>query len=329
MSYRDVNVRWLGVVFLIAFAKANYSCTSKSDIETEISNISVDVSMQLFHKEFAQAAPQDLEQLRLKYPRLLPTRTDDSVLIAKMTGKDSIQNILEDAVDKAGFNYSQIEQDIEGVMRHVKYYFPEFKPTPIITLISEVEYNYQVIPSEEALYISLDTYLGKEHELYIGVNQYIKENLNIEQLPADVGMAYAELFVEPTMDRTLLGSMIYHGKLHYLQRLFVPEARGDYIFNYPEEKYQFTIENEEQMWRYLIGEELLYDTDSRLLSRFILPAPFSKFYLEVDQQTPGGVGKYLGYRIVQAFMDNNEVDLDAMIALPAEEIFKRSKYKPE
>jgi gliding motility-associated lipoprotein GldB len=329
MSYKIVNYRWVGIIFLFAFAKANLSCTSKTDTEKEISNIQVDVEMQLFHQEFAQATPDDLAQLREEYPRLLPVRTNDSILIAKMTGQDSIQNILEGAIDKAAFNYEQIEKDVEEVMRHVKYYFPEFQPTPIITLISEVEYNYQVIPSEEALYISMDTYLGKDHELYIGVNQYIKENLNIEQLPADVGMAYAELFVEPTMDRTLLGSMVYYGKLHYLQRLFVPEARGDYIFNYPKEKYQFTLENEEQMWRYIIGEELLYDTDSRLLSRFILPAPFSKFYLEVDQQTPGGVGNYLGYRIVQAFMDNNEVDLDVMINLPAEEIFKRSKYKPE
>jgi gliding motility-associated lipoprotein GldB len=329
MSYKIVNYRWVGIIFLFAFAKANLSCTSKTDTENEIAKIPVDVTMQLFHQEFEQAGPQDLAELRQEYPRLLPKRTTDSILIAKMTGKDSIQNILENAVNKAAFDYGQIEQDIEDVMRHVKYYFREFQPTPIITLISEVEYNYQVIPSEEALYVALDTYLGKDHELYIGINQYIKENLNIEQLPADVGMAYAELFVEPTMDRTLLGSMVYYGKLHYLQRLFVPEARGDYIFNYPTEKYQFTVENEEQMWRYIIGEELLYDTDSRLLSRFILPAPFSKFYLEVDQQTPGGVGKYLGYRIVQAFMDYNEVDLDVMINLPAEEIFKRSKYKPE
>lgn len=324
-----MNYKWIGIVFLFAFAKANLSCTSTSDVEAEISNIPVDVELQLFHQEFAQVSPEELPQLKEKYPKLFPARNADSLYIAKMTGQDSIQNILENAVKKADFDYKGIEEDIEDVMRHVKYYFPDFQPTPVITLISEVEYDYQVIPSEEALYISIDTYLGKDHELYLGISQYIKDNLNIEQLPADVALAYSKLFVEPTMDRSLLGSMIYHGKLHYLQQLFVPEARGDYLFNYTPEKYQFTVENEEQMWRYLIGEQLLYDTDSRLLSRFILPAPFSKFYLEVDQETPGGVGRYLGYRIVDAFMNNNNVDLDAMIALPAEEIFNRSKYKPE
>jgi uncharacterized protein YjaZ len=82
------------------------------------------------------------------------------------------------------------------------------------------------------------------------------------------------------------------------------------------------------MWRYFVDNELIYKTDSKLLSRFILPAPFSKFYLEVDQQTPGGVGRYIGYRMVKSFMENNEVDIETMIQLNAEDIFERSKYKP-
>jgi gliding motility-associated lipoprotein GldB len=329
MGYNVVNYRWFGLVIFVAFAKATISCTSTPDLQTEISKIPVNVEIQLFHKEFANADPLQLPLLREKYPRLFPIRSADSTYVAKMTGNDSIQNILESAVKKASFDYNKIETDVEDVMRHIKYYFPEFKPTPIITIISEVEYNYQIIPSEEALYISVDTYLGKDHELYIGINKYIKDNLNIEQLPADVAMAYAQLFVEPSMDRTLLGSMIYYGKLHYLQRSFAPEERGDYIFNYAPDKYQFTVDNEEQMWRYLIGEQLLYDTNSKLLSRFIMPGPFSKFYLDVDQNTPGGVGRYLGYRIVDAFMKNNDVGLDLMIAMPADELFNRSKYKPE
>lgn len=329
MSYKVMNYKWIGIILFLAFAKATISCTSTTDLEKEIAAIPVDVELVQFHNEFARSTPDDLDSLKLKYPRLFDYRAPDSLYLRKLMGRDSIQNILQNAVEKADFDYNKMEYDVENIMRHIKYYFPEFQPTPIITILSEVEYNYQIIPTEEALYISLDTYLGKDHELYIGINKYIKNNLNIEQLPADVALAYANLFVEPTMDRTLLGSMIYHGKLHYLQKQFAPEEKGDHIFNYTPEKYDFTVKNEEQMWRYLIGEELVFSTDARLLSRFILPAPFSKFYLDIDQETPGGVGRYLGYRIVESFMKNNNVDLEAMIALPADELFNRSKYKPE
>ena len=221
-----------------------------------------------------------------------------------------------------------MESEVEDVMRHVIYYFPEFKPTPVVTVLSDVNYRQKVIPTASQLIISIDTYLGKDHELYTGINKYQRENLNREQLPVDVAQAYARLFVKPSMDRALLDHMIYHGKLHYVQELFAPKATGDQLFNYSPEKYVFTVENESQMWRYFIENEMLYDTDSKLLSRFILPAPFSKFYLEVDQQTPGGVGRYIGYRMVKSFMENNQVELETMIDLNAEEIFKRSKYKP-
>lgn len=329
ISYKLVNSFYLRLFVVLAFAKALTSCNSSSDKEQEIAKIPMDVELRLFHKEFAEAEVADLPDLKERYPRLLSPRTPDSLLIAKIQGRDSIQDILESAVQKANFDYDEIERDVESIMRHVKYYFPEFEPTSVVTMISEVEYNYQVIPTEEALYLAMDTYLGKDSELYLGISKYIRSQLNVEQLPADVGLAYAKLFVPQTMERSLLENMVYHGKLHYIQKLFVPDASNDLIFNYTPEKYQFTVDNETEMWRYLIGEELLYDTDSQLLSRFILPAPFSKFYLEVDQNTPGGVGRYLGYKIVDAFMKNNDVSLDALIALPADEIFKRSKYKPE
>jgi gliding motility-associated lipoprotein GldB len=316
------------IFIILAFAKALSSCTSISEVEEEIANIPLDVDLIAFHKDFAKAETSDLEDLKNKFPLFFPARVSDSIWVAKMQGKDTIHNVLEKAVEKADFNYDDIELQLEDVMRHVTYYFPDFKSTPIVTVISDVNYRQKIIPTSNQLIVAIDTYLGKEHELYSGINKYQRENLNIQQLPADAALSYASLFVEPTMDRTLLGSMIYHGKLHYLQTLFTPKSPREHLFSYSKEKYQFTVENESQMWRYFIDNELLYDTDSSLLSRFILPAPFSKFYLEVDQQTPGGVGRYIGYRIVESFMKNNQVDLETMIQLNAEDIFKRSKYKP-
>lgn len=316
------------IFIILAFAKALLSCTSTNEVEEEIANIPLDVDLVTFHKDFAKTETSDLQDLKNKFPLFFPSRVSDSVWIAKMQGKDTIHNVLEKAVEKADFNYDDIELQLEDIMRHVTYYFPDFKSTPIVTVISDVNYRQKIIPTSNQLIVAIDTYLGKEHELYSGINKYQRENLNIQQLPADAALAYASLFVEPTMDRTLLGSMIYHGKLHYLQTLFTPKSPREHLFSYSKEKYQFTVENESQMWRYFIDNELLYDTDSSLLSRFILPAPFSKFYLEVDQQTPGGVGRYIGYRIVESFMKNNQVDLETMIQLNAEDIFKRSKYKP-
>jgi gliding motility-associated lipoprotein GldB len=313
---------------ILTFAKAITSCTSVTKVEDQIANIQVDIHLTTFHKDFAAVSEENLPDLKKEFPMFFPQRIPDSIWISKLKGQDAIHNILVESVKEADFDYNKMEIQLKDVMRHVVYYFPEFEPTPIVTVLSDVNYQQKVIPTSNLFIISIDTYLGKDHELYLGINKYQRENLNIEQLPADAGLAYARLFLPPIMERSLLDNMVYHGKLHYIQELFAPKSLGDQLFSYTPEKYAFTVENESQMWRYFIDNELLYDTDSKLMFRFILPAPFSKFGLEVDQQTPGGVGRYIGYRMVKSFMENNQVDLEAMIQLNAKDIFKRSKYKP-
>lgn len=325
-----MGIKLTRVLLFLAFAKAIISCNEVSKTEAEVEKVTVQAALFAFNEDFANAQPADLPALKEKYGMFLPATVPDSVWIARINGLDTIQNVLEDAIRKKKFNYKNIESQVVDVMRHVKYHFPDFKPTPIYTIISEVTYKERIFVGENELIIGIDCYLGKDHELYQGINAYQREHLNESQIPADVAMAYANLFVEPTMDRSFLGTMLYYGKLHYLQTLFAPKAARYEIFEYAPAKYDFMVANESEMWRYFIDQDMLYSTDNKLLSRFILPAPFSKFYLEVDQDTPGGAARYLGYRIIESYMEyNDETTLDQLIKLDAEVIFNRSNYKPK
>jgi len=73
----------------------------------------------------------------------------------------------------------------------------------------------------------------------------------------------------------------------------------------------------------------LYDTDQKLIPRFINPAPFSKFYLEIDNESPGKVGSWIGWQIVRSFMENNDVSLQQLLQMDNKELFEKSKYKPK
>jgi len=74
---------------------------------------------------------------------------------------------------------------------------------------------------------------------------------------------------------------------------------------------------------------LLYSTDHQLGPRFLDPAPFSKFRLELDNESPGRLGRYMGWQIVRAFMARNNLSPQQLLELPAEEVFRRSNYKPK
>ena len=92
---------------------------------------------------------------------------------------------------------------------------------------------------------------------------------------------------------------------------------------------QWSIENERQIWSYFITEDMLYRTDSSLQNRFLNTAPFSKFYYDFDVESPGGIGQWVGYKIVRSYMKNNKTSLTNMLSLDAETLFRKSKYKPE
>ena len=97
---------------------------------------------------------------------------------------------------------------------------------------------------------------------------------------------------------------------------------------YTREQLDWAISNESYIWRFFIEKELLYSTDSSLASRFINPAPFSKFYLELDSESPGRLGCYMGWQIVRSYMEHNNVGLMDMLQMDANEIFNNAKFKP-
>ena len=66
------------------------------------------------------------------------------------------------------------------------------------------------------------------------------------------------------------------------------------------------------------------------MQRFIEPAPFSKFYLQLDNETPGRIGSWLGWQIVNSYMIQfPEKPLDELLKISPQKLFNLSKYKPK
>ena len=124
--------------------------------------------------------------------------------------------------------------------------------------------------------------------------------------------------------------MVHYGKELYLKDKLLPENSDAQKINYTEQQADWAKANEEQIWRYFVERELLYSTESSLDRRFLDPAPFSKFQLALDNESPGRLGRYMGWQIVRAFMEKNpEVELVTLLDMPADELFKKSNYKPK
>ncbi len=301
-----------------------FSCNDGDKVAAEVAKIPLDLKITRFDREFAAATPESLPELRNTYPYFFPA--PDSVWIAKM--QDSLQIELLQQVGNTFNSFEDERAALEQLFKHIKYYFPE-QPTPhIITVTNDVDYNNRIILADTLLLIGLDNYLGPAHKYYGGFQRYIAKSLDRAYLASDIVSSFAKKVVPRPRDRTFLARMIYFGKELYLKDKLLPKADDTVKIGYTEEELNWAMANEEPIWRNFIEQEHLYSTDNGLNPRFLDQAPFSKFGLELDNESPGRLGRYIGWQIVRAFMENNDIELKQLLAMPAEELFKKSNYKP-
>lgn len=302
------------------------SCGQKNKVELAVAEIPLKIEVQRFDKVFFEARPGDLNKVKNSYPFFFPSGVEDSVWLNKM--QDSLWRELYSEVQKKYADFSTVQSETEDLFKHVKYYFPETKIPKVITVISEMDYNNRVIYADSLVIISLEMYLGKEHKFY-QFPSYIKQNFEQRQIMPDIVSGFFKYKMAANQEKSLLSNMIYAGKELYLKQLLLPDYSDADKMGYTAEQIIWCEENESYMWRYFIQKELLYSVDQKLIPRFINMAPFSKFYLEIDNETPGRVGAWIGWQIVRSFMENNEVSLQQLLSSSSREIFEKSKYKPK
>ncbi len=314
------------VGFLIVLMLFFNACKEENQIESEISKIDVDVNIERFDLAFAAAKPSDLPKLKATYPFLFSERINDSIWIERIN--DSLQQELSNEVKKTFVKFDDVQEGIVSLFQHLKYYDKAFKVPRVITVTSDVDYRNKTIVTDTIVLISLDTYLGPDHHFYEGIQRFLTLKMKRSQIVSDLAANYSEKYIFQAKPKTLLDDMIYYGKELYFKDKMIPSVSDAEKIGYTQEQYDWAQENESEVWRYFIERELLFSTDNSLAGRFIADAPFSKFYLELDAESPDRIGQYIGWQIVRSYMKNNEVSFLEMLRMNADEIFNNSKFKP-
>lgn len=318
MQIRFFNILLLGLVLL--------SCDEESKVEKEIAEIDVNFDVERFDKAFAEAEPKDLPKIKGAYPFFFIS-DPDAFWIEKMN--DSLQNELLAEVQRKFPDLDASKKELKGLFQHLNYYDKAFKAPRVITLTNDVDYRNKTFVNDSLVLIALDNYLGANHEFYQNIPMYIASNMEGNQIVSDVANDYAIKYMFQSNRRTLLDEMIYFGKLLYFKDVMIPFKTDADKIGYTEAQIKWAEANESQIWSYFIEKELLYSTNNKLPSRFIADAPFSKFGLELDNDSPGRLGQYIGWQIVRAYAENTGKDVMKIMQTEPEEIFTKSNFKPK
>jgi gliding motility-associated lipoprotein GldB len=315
----------LSILILVGLLFAN--CKKEKTLLQRIKTQNIETELVTFHKQFYEADEEALKQLKTKHPFLFPKTTSDQVWRSKINNPEERE--LFRMTESIYRDMSEEKENLNLLFQHIRYYNSNFTPPKIFSLITGLDYENNVIYADSLLFISLDMYLGKNAEPYNSFPPYIKNNFTKKHMLVDVARKILQKNFLYKNGRSFLETMLYHGKEVYLLSTVLPNYKTQELMGYEDEKYQWAVENEAEIWSYFIRKNLLYSTDQKLNPRFIDEAPFSKFYLDSDRLTPGSLGVWIGYKIVQSFANNNDVSLQELLALNAESLFRNSRYKPQ
>ena len=152
--------------------------------------------------------------------------------------------------------------------------------------------------------------------------------MNRKQLPIDIVHAWIKRYYEiETPHERLLDQLIYEGKIRYLLSIFFPEYTEYEIMGYSKEQYEWSVKNEKNIWAHIIENKRLFSNNWREIAGFINPGPFTS---GLSQESPGRIGIWIGFRIVQQYAENNkDVTLEKLMEdNNSQRILELSGYRP-
>ncbi|MBQ1874935.1 MAG: hypothetical protein II144_04525 [Paludibacteraceae bacterium] len=282
---------------------------------------------------------ESVDKLYKEYPDFMPYFTSD---LLGLENKDSlvavlpkfltdttlkIQQMLKDEQSLFA-DISDIQRETNEAFTRLKYLFPDMSVPDIYLYVSGFV-SPVYFPSEGVIGIGADMYLGSDYPAYAQLAyEYQKQNMRKECVVGDAISAYLfrSLPFNGRQNR-LLDHMIYHGKIMYLLDQILPEEKEEQIIGYSREQWTWCVDHERAIWQRIMDKRDLFQTDGIVLTSYMNDGPFTS---EVSQDSPGRLGSWVGWRIVENYMNTNEdVTMQALLDNDdAQQILENSHYKP-
>ena len=326
--------RFLVLLLLLSIL---YSCKEDKCIDApDVSQIDVSISFDRLDKRLYKIPTKnELEKLldensmfadaflfRSQYPV-------QDVLIDRyfnlLNSKDIDSLFVE--VNKAFNDLEDIRLEFENAFRYLKYYFPETKVPKIQTVVTGIANDLYI--SDSLVIIGLDYYLGSEGKYQPkDIPEYLLKRYQKEYLVAQVMLMYTSYYNKTNYeDQTTLADMMYYGKAFHLAKNLLPCTPDSIFTGYTAFETKDIEEHEPVIWASLLENEVLFERNPFIKDKFLSERPKT---LEVGENCPGRIGRWVGWRIVSKFADENpEIDLPTLMLIDdAQKIFSESKYKP-
>lgn len=319
---------WIAIwmIFLVV------SCGKENRWDVELPEENVELKFTDISKDFFDPSVA-LNTLQSRYPFFFDNSVENSVWEEQR--KDTLELAVFDSVQKT-FAKPDYKEEIEGVFAYYKHYFPHEILPQVYTYSSGLQNIYDPViygRKEGMLFIALDGYLGSESSWYKKerVYPYVAKNMNPENIAPSVVMAIGrEIIPFNPRQQAFVDLMVDEGKKLVLADALLPKTPDQLKIGYTKEQLEWAVANEGDIWNYFVEQNMIFSSDKTYKERFLQPGPFSKFLNEIETESPGRIGAWIGWQICRKYLDENpEMTLEEFVQKDTQLIFKESKYKPK
>lgn len=276
------------------------------------------------------APPVDVVRLeKIVYERMPADSSVEDALVAlgRIMGFDTTSASLEEYaaspavqvftpdVISAYPDLGGLASALGGIETGIKTVLPAISAHRYYTIVSPYSQSVYIY-ADSIVFIALNHYMGEDYEGYRGrFADYEKRLKTPSRIPLDVAQALiasAFPYEAPRDGATLASHMLYEGAV----ALVCAEVAGvsdAEILGYSPAQWRWLDENKSELWKALLGRNLLYSTSPADAARLISPAPSTS---SLHPQAPGRAGRYLGLEIVRAYLASHpDTDLSRLLSL--------------
>lgn len=285
-------------------------------------------------------AETDIKQLYKEYEEFMPIYIEGVLgLNAEDTAEFSrlYANFLTDTtmgfaqtnqeVRKQFADIKNIQDELNQGFTRIHYLYPEFEIPRVYLLVSG--FNASIFAYDDIIAVGADMYLGADYEYYNQVvYNYQKGSMDKKFLAGDVLNYYISQKIPYTSkNNRLLEQMLFRGKQMYLLEQLLPNSPKWEVIGYTKEQWDWCVTWEKEIWNRIMDKRDLFKTESMVITSYLNDGPFTS---EISQESPGRLGIWVGWRIIDSYMRHNEdVTLQELMKDgDAQKILEKSFYKP-
>ena len=322
-----------------------FSCSNNN--APDVSGIKADLEVKRFEQSFFKAdtnrIADAIPNLTTEFPEFannffteilnMDPRWSTSEASSYINSFISAYKGVNDTAQIVFKDFTAYEKEIEGALKYVKYYFPNYKtPGKIITYVGPLD-GYGDILDANAFIVGLHHHLGKNFALYKTdlVNTVYPEYITQRFEPGYIVVncmknIVNDMYPDNSSDKSLVIQMVENGKRLYLLQKFLPGVKEHMLIGYSEKQLKETYDHEAQVWNLFARNNYLQSTDINLIKNYVGEGPKT---MELGEASPGNIGSFAGWQIVKKFMEKNEdLPLGELMDKDPSIIFSEAKYKP-